>query len=763
MTTCNGNDINKYQRMDVYDIDGTLTRPGYDLWYLTSKALAKDAKDFDARVKEWKQEVADTGEVVKSSGTMMQDTIGRLLRDDFATGQVVQDMARSIVEELIQKGIVFSEWLAFVKERLQEGVTPVLATTNYIEGARAFLEALVRAKWLTQAEADRFVCSGTVVDWKNRTLLHFNINMGKAKGVSEATGISDMEAIHQAVENVFGDDPMGNDYGILTMTNHHAWVVNTQKNATKALPLGMQRMSWLHWTDQAKHRVPRGLMGVFGGKSGDNDERPSKRLQVDTSNIPLLDTHASSGGKPNIVVVGGGFCGVLVTSMLQENNDLSITLIDPKDSFEYVGALPKTLVQYNTQSDKKATSPAVSLPFHQILGKQSAARHVRAWVDQVEEKHVVVQFASGMNDPGAYYTRKIPFDHLVLATGSTYPAGIKHSHMTAVHGITRGVELQRQQQRVANAESILLIGGGYVAAEIATEVATAYPGKQITMVDRHPRLLSRIPEAHDMLLQRLTELKINVVLGETITSVDPQSLDYVSASGRRFSTDHAIWTGGPQPNTAGLVGSIETTFPQAAAHHHQSATSSRGCIVVDHFLSLPGSGRRVWSGGDACILDDGVGEEAMAARAMHQGRVIANNILAAVQAGIGARDSALASKKGELELTKYVHDKASIASMIVSLGGDSAMVIIGDVPVVGPFRCLKEEVERLLLVQLEARNETQQSLVDPYNLLKSVNVEKLRELAASSTKGKEHSIADILPPEQKASILHLLVAPSQDS
>ena len=45
----------------------------------------------------------------------------------------------------------------------------------------------------------------------------------------------------------------------------------------------------------------------------------------------------------------------------------------------------------------------------------------------------------------------------------------------------------------------------------------------------------------------------------------------------------------------------------------------------------------------------------------------------------------------------YEHGDTDIASMIVSLGGSMAMVVIRDVPIVGPFRCLKEEVEDILL------------------------------------------------------------------
>lgn len=56
---------------DVYDIDGTLTVPGHDLWYLCTKTLASDKALFDRYVAEWKSEIKSGMDPFGPSLTMM--------------------------------------------------------------------------------------------------------------------------------------------------------------------------------------------------------------------------------------------------------------------------------------------------------------------------------------------------------------------------------------------------------------------------------------------------------------------------------------------------------------------------------------------------------------------------------------------------------------------------------------------------------------------------------------------------------------------
>ena len=115
------------------------------------------------------------------------------------------------------------------------------------------------------------VVAGSQVDWEKREVVHFNMHTGKVAGVrmalQEKLGLERLPArlsLQRATDNVFGDDPLGNDYGILNLSKR-AWVVNTEKNEGVDLSNShMRRMSWLHWTRTDKHIIPTGLMDVFG-------------------------------------------------------------------------------------------------------------------------------------------------------------------------------------------------------------------------------------------------------------------------------------------------------------------------------------------------------------------------------------------------------------------------------------------------------------------------------------------------------------------
>ena len=55
---------------DVYDIDGTLTIPDHDLWYLSTRSLSADKDLFDSYVAEWKSEIQSGMDPFECSLTM---------------------------------------------------------------------------------------------------------------------------------------------------------------------------------------------------------------------------------------------------------------------------------------------------------------------------------------------------------------------------------------------------------------------------------------------------------------------------------------------------------------------------------------------------------------------------------------------------------------------------------------------------------------------------------------------------------------------
>ena len=104
---------------DVYDIDGTLTIPGHDLWYLSTRSLSADKDLFDRYVAEWKTEIQSGMDPFECSLTMMKR--GLNLKNGVSSEMVGHEVQR-ITSNLIDEGLVWREAIDFVKGRIRSGL-----------------------------------------------------------------------------------------------------------------------------------------------------------------------------------------------------------------------------------------------------------------------------------------------------------------------------------------------------------------------------------------------------------------------------------------------------------------------------------------------------------------------------------------------------------------------------------------------------------------------------------------------------------------
>jgi len=224
----------------IYDIDGTITRPGHDLWYITTKSLAKDPIAFDAEVNNWKQRIGLGGCPYTESLKMMKTGVD-LLQD--AVGESsIRRQAKQISADLIANHNVFEGAISHIKESIKQGFQVVFATTNYTPGAEGFLSALQDADLLTDLESHSIVLSGSQVNWSNGDVTHFNMDIGKAKGICLALDCS-RAALKPLIDSSYGDDPDGNDREILRMAPT-SYVIRNPKNANVALERNMTICDW---------------------------------------------------------------------------------------------------------------------------------------------------------------------------------------------------------------------------------------------------------------------------------------------------------------------------------------------------------------------------------------------------------------------------------------------------------------------------------------------------------------------------------------
>jgi hypothetical protein len=225
---------------DVYDIDGTLTIPGHDLWYLCTRTLSADNDLFDRYVAEWKTEIQSGMDPFERSLTMMKR--GLKLLKEVVSSELVTREVQQIASDLIDEGLVWREAINFLKGRLRNGHRAVFATTNYHEGAVGFLHALLVKGWIRETELEKIFVSGSRIDWSSRSVIHFNMGSNKVTGLVDALGISE-EALKAQIGFVFGDDPLGSDRDLLEIARY-PYVIKNETHRYLDLPDRVKLITW---------------------------------------------------------------------------------------------------------------------------------------------------------------------------------------------------------------------------------------------------------------------------------------------------------------------------------------------------------------------------------------------------------------------------------------------------------------------------------------------------------------------------------------
>ena len=119
---------------------------------------------------------------------------------------------------------------------------------------------------------------------------------------------------------------------------------------------------------------------------------------------------------------------------------------------------------------------------------------------------------------------ELPYAQLVLATGArvrSLPA-FAHEHLANVVALRSAADAQRLRDRLHEAESVTVLGGGFIGLEIA---ATARGlGKAVTVLEAAPRLLMRSvsPELAEHALQTHRAAGIDIRLGVAVGEFELQ-------------------------------------------------------------------------------------------------------------------------------------------------------------------------------------------------------------------------------------------------
>jgi NADH dehydrogenase FAD-containing subunit len=297
-----------------------------------------------------------------------------------------------------------------------------------------------------------------------------------------------------------------------------------------------------------------------------------------------------------VAIVGGGYGGAAVAKALDEH--ATVVLIDPKDAFVNAAGSLRALTQPEEWAER------IFFPYETLLKNGG---HIREYAEAVDPQGVTL--ASG---------ERVEADFIVLATGSGYPYPAKTRTDSTAEAIAHFKETHGE---LAGAERVLIAGAGPVGLELAGEIKTAWPEKQVVVVDPSDQLVRGYEDElraqlHRMLDQLGIEVRLGVQLEEE-PAIEPGRAGAVSvtAGGERIEADIWFRAFGGSTNSAFLQGN--------GAEDGIARLNRRGQLPVTPKLNVEGHGH-VYAVGD--VTD--VPEEKRAGYALQHAEVVAANIIA---------------------------------------------------------------------------------------------------------------------------------------
>jgi NADH dehydrogenase FAD-containing subunit len=213
--------------------------------------------------------------------------------------------------------------------------------------------------------------------------------------------------------------------------------------------------------------------------------------------------------RKNVIILGGGYCGAAVVSHLRDCSKFNVILIDRKPFFECTPSIIQAL------ADPGKWVPKITLPYEKMMGQNG--KFIQGSVHNVKGDHVEINGIS------------IPFNYLVLCTGSTYKSSVKSVAMSTAF---REKILRSNYQKLLKAKTVLIVGGGLVGVELSSEFKLTYPDKHIIVVDGNDRLMKRSYLSGSKKIEKyLKKIKVEVRLNERVIGYNSRTNVYKTTKG----------------------------------------------------------------------------------------------------------------------------------------------------------------------------------------------------------------------------------------
>jgi NADH:ubiquinone reductase (H+-translocating) len=369
---------------------------------------------------------------------------------------------------------------------------------------------------------------------------------------------------------------------------------------------------------------------------------------------------------PHVVILGGGFGGLMATRALRRHA-VRVTLLDRHNYHLFQPLLYQVATATLSPGD-------IASPLRWIFRHSANVRVLLGEAARIDMAQRRVMLADGDT---------LSYDYLIVATGASHayfgheewaPAApglktledaldIRRRVLLAFERAEREPDAARQQELL----TFVLVGGGPTGVELAgtlaeisrrtlrNEFRTIDPARaRIILVEAGPTILASFPERlRDAARSSLRALGIEVREGTAVTGVDAHG---VTAATERITAGTVLWAAGVAASR--LVATLGVEQDRA------------GRLRVEPDLSVPGH-PEVFVVGDAAFLEQ-------------DGKPLPGVAQTAMQGGVHAARMILNRQRGQPTTRFVYHDKGSLAIV----GRGSAIADLGWVRFSGPLAWL---------------------------------------------------------------------------
>jgi len=331
-----------------------------------------------------------------------------------------------------------------------------------------------------------------------------------------------------------------------------------------------------------------------------------------------------------LVIVGGGFCGSVLAKRFDAEDEFDITLIDENGFFEFYPSIPQLITDLDHGS--KVELRLDSFLYNTEVVKEEANKITPEFVETSENR--------------------FEYDYLVICTGAAYPIRLDNREdVFTADSFSNAVKIN---ERIERSESILIIGGGLIGVEVASELAEN-TDKEICLVHPHPRLLERNSASASTYAKRfLEERGVRLIFNDRVIRNEDV---FYTEDGKEIHADTAIWCAGLGFDRSFFHGFDDSVF-----------AGTRG-LNVDRTLRVEGYDK-IFAGGDITSI----AEEKTGHNADRHARLLYRNIL---------RHS-----KGK-RLSEY---RKKEFPLVISLGRRNGIFTFRSFSMVGPLPALSKKI-----------------------------------------------------------------------